>query len=220
MVLAEQEGSVAPESDGKMELAREKPVLDVSGLPTVVFGHRNVAWLGTVLFMTIEGAMVAMVVASYFYLRTRSSDWPPGVMPPALKWGMINLVVFVGSVAPAWWIKRASRARDLPQARLGLIVLTLFAALNILFRVFEFASLNVQWYANAYASTIWTMLGVHSGHLVTEFIDTIVLLALAFTGRVDGTRFANFDENSDYWFFVVGVAVISDIVIYGASRWL
>src|SRR5437868_6680044 len=118
-----------------MELAREKPILDVSGLPTVVFGAR-------------------------------------------------------------------------------------IAALNILFRVFGFASLNAQWYANAYASTVWVLLGVHSGHLATEFIDTAVLSALAFTDRVEGTRFANFDENSDYWFFVVMVALIADVVIYGASRWL
>ena len=116
--------------------------------------------------------------------------------------------------------RSASRAGNLPQARLGLIVLTLFAALNILFRVFEFASLNAQWYANAYASTVWVLLGVHSGHLATEFIDTAVLAALAFTDRVEGTRFANFDENSDYWFFVVMVALIADVVIYGASRWL
>ena len=60
-----------------MERVSERRVLDVFDLPTVVFGSRNIVWLGTILFMLIEGAMMAMLYASYFYYRTRSTDWPP-----------------------------------------------------------------------------------------------------------------------------------------------
>jgi heme/copper-type cytochrome/quinol oxidase subunit 3 len=203
-----------------MERVSERPVLDVSGVPTVVFGHRNVVWLGTVLFMLIEGAMMAMLFASYFYYRTRSSDWPPGVMPPDLRWGVANAVVFILSLAPAWWIRKKSQAGDLAGARLGLIVLAIFGAMNIALRVYEFPALNCRWNANAYASTVWTLLGLHSAHLGTDFIETIVLAALSFTDRVDGTRFTDFDENSMYWYFVVGIAIATDFVIYGASRLL
>ena len=45
-----------------------------------------------------------------------------------------------------------------------------------------------------------------------------LLAVLAFTDRVDGLRFTDFDENSMYWYFVVGVAVVTDFVVYGASR--
>jgi cytochrome c oxidase subunit 3 len=203
-----------------MERVSERPVLDVSGVPTVVFGHRNVVWLGTVLFMLIEGAMMAMLFASYFYYRTRSSDWPPGVMPPDLRWGVANAVVFILSLAPAWWIRKKSQAGDLAGARLGLIVLAIFGAVNIAVRVYEFPALNCRWNANAYASTVWTLLGLHSAHLGTDFIETVVLAVLSFTDRVDGTRFTDFDENSMYWYFVVGIAITTDFVIYGASRLL
>jgi cytochrome c oxidase subunit III len=64
------------------------------------------------------------------------------------------------------------------------------------------------------------LLGVHSAHLLTDFIETVVLAVLAFTDRLDGTRFTDFDENSMYWYFVVGVAVVTDFVIYGATRLL
>jgi heme/copper-type cytochrome/quinol oxidase subunit 3 len=203
-----------------MERVSERPVLDVSGVPTVVFGHRNVVWLGTVLFMLIEGAMMAMLFASYFYYRTRSSDWPPGVMPPDLRWGVANAVVFILSLAPAWWIRKKSQAGDLAGARLGLIVLAIFGAVNIAVRVYEFPALNCRWNANSYASTVWTLLGLHSAHLGTDFIETVVLAVLSFTDRVDGTRFTDFDENSMYWYFVVGIAITTDFVIYGASRLL
>jgi len=201
-----------------MEPVTPRPALDVSGLPTVVFGGRSPVWLATVLFMLIEGAMVAMLAASYFYLRTRTNDWPPGVMPPALTWGVANGILFLVSIAPAWFIQKRARAGDLQGCRLGLVILTLVAAANIVLRCFEFPSLNCAWQANAYASTIWLMLGVHSTHLLTDFIETVVLTVLAFSDPVEGKSFTNFDENSLYWYFVVGVALAIDFIIYGTTR--
>ena|SRR6185312_7260694 len=201
-----------------MERLSNRPALDVADLPTVVFGPRSVVWLGAVLFMLIEGSMMAMLYASYFYYRTRTGDWPPGVLPPNLTWGVANGIVFILSLGPAWWIRRRARAADVNGCRIGLILLSLFALANIALRGFEFANLNCRWSANAYASTIWVLLGVHSGHLLTNFIETVTLAVLAFSDRLEGTRLADFDENSMYWYFVVGVALVTDFVVYGASR--
>ncbi|PYV78435.1 MAG: cytochrome C oxidase subunit III, partial [Acidobacteria bacterium] len=55
-----------------MDKVRERPVLDVSGLPSVAFGRSNTSWLANVFYMTIEGTMFALLFASYFYLRTRT----------------------------------------------------------------------------------------------------------------------------------------------------
>jgi cytochrome c oxidase subunit 1/cytochrome c oxidase subunit I+III len=107
---------------------------------------------------------------------------------------------------------------DVSGCRIGLILLSAFGLLNIALRGFEFANLNCRWSANAYASTIWVLLGVHSTHLLTDFIETVVLAILAFSSRLEGTRLADFDENSMYWYFVVGVALVMDFVVYGASR--
>src|SRR6185312_8164887 len=93
-----------------MDNLAARPQLDVSGLPNVVFGHRNLVWLGTVLYILIEGTMAALLVGSYFYLRTRSTEWPPGVLPPALRFGVANTIVLLASVAPAWWVRRPARA--------------------------------------------------------------------------------------------------------------
>ena len=122
------------------------------------------------------------------------------------------------AVAPAALVQLRSRAGDIAGCRLWLIVLSLFGAANVVLRIFEFTTLNCHWSANAYASMVWTLLGLHSGHLLTDFIETVVLAVVAFTDRVDGVRLGNFDENSIYWYFVVSVAVLADFVIYGASR--
>lgn len=194
--------------------------LDVSGLPTVVFGHRSLIWWGTAGMMAIEGTMFAIVVVSYFYLRTRTSDWPPGLMPPAVLYGSINTALFVLSIVPNQWVKKVAERGQESKVRLGLALLAGIGVVNIVLRGFEFASLNCQWDANAYASVVWTLLGLHTVHLVTDWFDTIVLTVMFFTGPIEGKRFMDAAENSDYWYFVVFAWLPIWFVIYFVPRLL
>jgi heme/copper-type cytochrome/quinol oxidase subunit 3 len=206
--------------DAHSGFENRRPVLDVSGLPTLAFGHANVTWLGNVLYMTIEGTMFALVIASYFYLRTRVTEWPPGNSPPYLWYGVANGVLFLLSFLPARWLQLQAPKMDRAKVRLGLIVLALFGVACILLRVFEFTTLNCRWSDNAYASTVWVLLGLHSGHLVTEWIETLAILGISFTDKMEGIRFADVGINSDYWYFVVVTAVIVDVILYGTTRFL
>jgi heme/copper-type cytochrome/quinol oxidase subunit 3 len=203
-----------------MERVRDNPVLDVSGLPTVIFRERNPIFWGNVIYMTIEGAMFAMVFASYFYLRSRSTDWPPGVHPPYLWYGAANTILLIISVVPARWIQFRARAGDLPSTRLGLIILGVIGVAALALRGLEFSALNCRWDTNAYGSMIWAMLILHTGHLITEWVETLVMIAFASSSNMEGKRFPDFDVNSDYWFFVVGWALVMNFVIYGTTRFL
>jgi len=198
----------------------QKRELNVAGLPSVVFGYRSLIWWGTMGMMLIEGTMFAITVSAYFFLRTRSSDWPPGLMPPRLTAGTINLIIFLVSVAPAVWTQKVAQRGDLKLTRIGLIVMSLFGAGNLIARVFEFPSLMSTWDANAYASITWMLLGLHTVHLATDWADTVVLSVLMFTDRIDGKRFMDSSENSDYWYFVVLTWIPIYLVIYWAPRWL
>ena len=202
------------------ENIRRPLTLDVSALPRVAFGHRNTTWLANVFYMTIEGMMFALMFASYFYLRTRSTEWPPGHLPPALTFGAANLAVFVLSLIPARWVQKVAPLGDRRRVRTGLAILSAFALLATAIRVFEFTTLNCRWTDDAYSSTVWVLIGLHSGHLVTELIETLVLLAMSFTPKMEGMRLADAAVNSDYWYFVVGTAVIVDVLIYGTTRFL
>jgi cytochrome c oxidase subunit 3 len=197
---------------------RKPLTLDVSGLPSVAFGPSNTTWLANVFYMAIEGMMFALMFASYFYLRTRTQEWPPGHFPPAITYGAINAVVFLISVLPARWVQKRAPAGDRPAIRNGLILLSLFALLATVFRVFEFASLNCRWSDDAYSSTVWVLIGLHTGHLLTELIETLVITVMSFTSKMEGTRLADAAINSDYWYFVVITGFIVDLVIYGSTR--
>ena len=195
--------------------------LDASRLPTVVFGHRNVSWLGNVFYMLIEGMMFALVIASYFYLRTRSVTWPPGGhAPPAVGFGLANVAVFLVSIAPARWIKLQAPTGNRAKIRLGLLILSLFGIVALVLRGFEFTALHCRWTDNAYASVIWILLGMHTGHVITEWIETVALLAISFTTKMSGPRLPDASTNSDYWHFVVVTGLITAFVIYGTTRFL
>jgi heme/copper-type cytochrome/quinol oxidase subunit 3 len=62
---------------------------------------------------------------------------------------------------------------------------------------------------------VWTLLGLHTLHLVTDAYDTMVLNVLMFTGPLEGKRFTDVSENALYWYFVV----VSWLPIYAVLYW-
>jgi cytochrome c oxidase subunit 3 len=200
-------------------LPRLQGAIDVSTLPSYTFGPRSTLWWGTAGVIAIEGTVFAMVIASYFYLRSQADSWPPGVPPPDLAWGIVNLVILLASGIPNHWTLNAAKAHDLRKVRIGMIVCIVFAAAFIGVRVLEFRSLNVGWDHNAYGSVLWLMLGLHTAHLLTDFVDTAVLAVLMHTGPLEGRRFADVADNAGYWDFVVLAWLPMYVVIYWAPRW-
>ncbi len=194
--------------------------LNVSELPSIVFSYRSLMWWGTAGLMMIEGTMFAITVASYFFLRTRSADWPPGLLAPRMTAGTMNLAVMIASVLPNIWIQKAAERGRLRTTRILIVVMTLVGVANLAIRWFEFPSLLCTWDQNAYASVTWTLLGLHTVHLITDWFDTAVLAVLMFTPHVEGRRFMDVSENADYWYFVVLTWIPIWAVIYLAPRFL
>lgn len=142
-----------------------RPAIDVSDLTTYGFGHRSVAWWGTMGLVAIEGAVFALMIVNYFYLKGRSPHWPPGFHPPDMTWGTINTVVLLASVIPNQLTKSAAEKMDVAKVRIWLPLALIFAVAFSLIRIFEFQSLNVWWDSNAYGSAVWTLMGLHTAHL-------------------------------------------------------
>ena len=189
--------------------------LDVSTLAPGAFGHRSILWWGTAGLIIIELTAFAMTIAAYFYLRTRVPHWPPNVPPPDHLWGAVNTLILIVSGVPNELTRRAADKVDLAGVRLWIVVSILFGLAFNVVRVFEFAHLNVRWDTNAYGSVVWLLLGLHTTHIVTDVIDTIVLAVLMYVGPVEEKRFVDASENSGYWYFVV----LSWLPIYGVIYW-
>jgi len=192
--------------------------LDVRELPSVVFGHRSLMWWGTLGLMAIESTVFALAIMCYFYLRSHQETWPITSPPPDLVWGTVNTVLMLVSFLPAHLAKKASEAQRLKPTQVWLVVSCLFGVAFALVRIMEFAALNTRWDSNAYGSVVWLLLGLHTTHIVTDLIDTIVLTILFFTGPLDGKRYGDVSENSFYWYFVVATWIPIYLVIYWGAR--
>jgi cytochrome c oxidase subunit III len=197
---------------------RQHHSLDVSGLPSYAFSHHSPMWWGTLGMIAIEGTVFALVIATYFYLRSHSTNWPMTTLPPDLLWGTINTAIMLASVLPNHLAKKAAEAHDVAGVRLWLVVAVLFGVAFLAVRVMEFAALNVRWDSNAYGSVVWVLLGFHTAHLATDWADTVVLAVLFFTGPLEGKRFVDVSENSLYWYFVVWAWLPIYFVIYWGAR--
>jgi heme/copper-type cytochrome/quinol oxidase subunit 3 len=177
-------------------------------------------WWGTVGFMVIEGSMFVMTIIVYFYLRLKVEAWPPNQPDPSLLWGTINLGVVLASCVPNALTKRAAERIDLRGVRIWLTVLVLFSVVNVVLRGVEYTALNCRWDDNAYGSIVWLLLSLHTIHIATDAVDSMVLLALMVAGPTPKKRFVDVSENSLYWYYIIAWWIPIYVTIYFAPRWL
>jgi cytochrome c oxidase subunit III len=189
-------------------------------LPPHAHGNRSLTWWGMMGLVAIESTAFALAVAAYFYLATHSPEWPPEKLVPSIAPGIIFTAIAVLSALPNWWLKRAAEAEKLKLVQIGLILMSLIGVAMLPVRYFEFAAMHVSWADSAYGSITITLLGLHTVHLVTDLVDTIVLTALMFTKHAKGRRYVDVAENALYWNFVVVAWLPIFAVLYLAPRYL
>jgi cytochrome c oxidase subunit III len=192
--------------------------IDVTVLPTYRFGHRSPLWWGTVAFVVIEGLGFIFVIAAYLYLHTQNPRWPINP-PPDLLWGSLLTVLLIASEAPNVWTKRAAQSQDLRRTRIGVLAMAAIGVMAIGLRVLEFTTLNVRWDTNAYGSILWVLIGLHTAHLITDVVETLVFAVMLFAGPLDARRFTEVEENQAYWDFVVIAWIPVYITMYWLPRW-
>jgi cytochrome c oxidase subunit 3 len=196
---------------------RERVVLDLAKLPLHGMGSASVTWWGTAAFMLIEGTGFAVVIAVYLYLMSLAATWPMDAPAPDLLPGTVVTLILVASVVPNYLTSGWAEQQDLRKVRLAMVVMSILGILPLIVRVFEFPALKVKWDTNAYGSIVWTMLGLHTTHIITDLVDTLVLAVLMFTRHGDNKRrFGDVQDNAMYWNFVVATW----LPIYGCIYWL
>ncbi|WP_407158629.1 heme-copper oxidase subunit III [Bradyrhizobium sp. STM 3557] len=196
---------------------KQRTVLDISMLPLHGLGAASVTWWGTLGFMLIEGSGFALVIAVYLYLMSLAPSWPLNAPPPDLLPGTLVTIVLLISLAPNILLSRWAEQQDLRKVRIGMIVMSVLGIVPLIIRVFEFPALHIKWDTNAYGSIVWTLLGLHTTHILTDLVDTLVLAVLMFTGHGGNPRrFGDVQDNAMYWNFVVGTW----LPLYGCIYWL
>jgi heme/copper-type cytochrome/quinol oxidase subunit 3 len=193
---------------------------DVADLPTHKFGPSSLTWWGIIGYMVVEGGFFALAFAAYFFLMGHEQGWPPeGRVPPNPLAGSLFTIVILLSEIPNTMIKKAANARDTERVRALMPIIVAIGAVLLIIRGFEFNSLNVLWFDNAYGSIIWALLLLHTIHILTDWGDTIVLWALMMTPLgFEGRRLVDTDENALYWRYVWLLWIPIYLMIYWVPR--
>jgi cytochrome c oxidase subunit I+III len=197
----------------------ERRTLDVAGLPPYEISSQSPLFWGQVLMCLIEGALLCMLMATYFYLRLRVDVWPgPGVRLPGLtlsSWALLPLLAScVGSYLASEAAKKNSRAGMLFGLGLNLGLAIIF----LLLRGIEWSSLNFTWDSDAHGSIFWAILFLHSYDMVADLLMTAVLIIIVASGRFGPRQRIGVHVDSILWYFLVGIWIPLYGVIYWAPR--
>nr|AGU11148.1 Cytochrome c oxidase subunit III [uncultured organism] len=198
---------------------KERIVHDLSHLPLHGLGTASLTWWGTCAFMLIEGTGFALSVAVYLYLMSLAPAWPIDAPAPDLLAGTLLTCLLLISLVPNLLLRRWAEREELHKVRIGLVIMAVAGVLPLIVRIFEFPALHVSWDDSAYGSITWLMLGLHTTHILTDVVDTVVLMALMFSKHADNPRrYGDVSDNVMYWNFVVATWVPIYICLYWVPR--
>lgn len=181
-----------------------RAIADLSTLPEMTFGQRNVIWWGNVAFMLIEGTAFVLGAGAYLYLRSRGGPWPPaGDARPDLFWSGLFIALLSLSMIPNLWVSRMARRCNGPAVRAGVMLMSALGVALTALRAVELAHMNVRWDADAYGSVVWLLMVLHTSHLLTDLGDTVVQGVWLYTHEIGPDQYSEIDDNCSYWSFVV-----------------
>lgn len=201
---------------------RLRGVMDLRGLPDVVFGPRDIMWWGTLGFVLIEGFTLVLCAVAYVYVTQNFATWPPQNTPlPSLVAPTVQVVVMLVSMLPARWTARAARRYDVGKVRIGLVVATAFGIAIVGLRAWELlVSLNVKWDSNAYGSVQWLVLGAHATLLAVELVEIAGMALIFWLAPVEEKHMSDVADMVFYWYFMVLSWLPLYVLCFWLPRWL
>lgn len=201
--------------------------IDVSDLEPHVMDHRSPIWWGNALLLCIETTMFGLLVATYFYIHMNYTSWPPprpvnsNYRPdPKLAVATINLLIILASVVPMVIVDKACLRRDLRRVQRGMLAMVLIGFVTIALRFLEFDALQFRWDDNAYASILWTTVGMHLAHLVTGTAENLLMCLWVWLKGLDDKHARDIRVGCVYWYWIAVIWVPLYLICYFGPRWI
>jgi cytochrome c oxidase subunit 3 len=193
----------------------KRRVIDVADLPGHAFGPRDTLWWAVSLLVAIEGTMLVLLAVSYFYIRGRTTPFPPVTVPRGIAViALVEVVVWIASAVPTYRAGRAAIAGRFGAMRRQLIIATALGAVAVALRWYEVHLLPYRWDSHAYGSVVWALLGLQWLHGLTGVGENLLYLVLFFVGPVEDKHRIDVEVSTPLWYFVVAGAVLTWVVVF------
>lgn len=161
-------------------------------------------WWAMMVLIATEATLFGVLIASFFYLRFKTAQWPPaGVADPKPTVPLILMGVLLATSLPMQLASSSARRGRLGPTRLGLglalFVGTGYVAMQIDRLIVSLRTLKPQ--ESAYASMVYVISGGHTAHVALALAFNAFLLLRLVRGltnyRAIGVRGV-----ATYWHFV------------------
>ncbi|MCC7452473.1 MAG: cytochrome c oxidase subunit I, partial [Anaerolineae bacterium] len=178
-------------------------------------GKRPPFYYGMILFILIEATEFAALLASYFYLRSSTFDWPPGDTPfPELGLPILGTLFLLASVIPTHHGDSALKKGHRCDFEISLITTIILEAIFIILIVLHLVQLNYKWDNNAYSSIYWTLIITHLIFAGVMILENLYILILALKGFYNEERHWGVEVDSLSSYFVVAAWVAIFITVF------
>src|SRR5688500_4319330 len=98
-----------------------RPEIDASKLPDSAMDAEAPLWWGNLLLILIETTTMALLIATYFYVRRNFWEWPPPRVDagppmrdpvPELGYATVNMILLLVSCVPMYLTDQSARRRE------------------------------------------------------------------------------------------------------------
>jgi heme/copper-type cytochrome/quinol oxidase subunit 3 len=162
------------------------------------------------LFVATEATLFGCLVGSYFYLRLRTSPWPPpGVPEPKLTLPLVLTGLLVSTSFLMQLAYSSARRARLGVTRVALLIALIVQAGYLAMQLHLFVH-DVREFPpsqTSYSSIYFTMLGTHHAHVAVGVLLTLWFLVRLLRGLTN-YRLTGLQATTFYWHFVNVAALV------------
>jgi heme/copper-type cytochrome/quinol oxidase subunit 3 len=167
-------------------------------------------WWGMALFVATEATLFGTVIATYFYLRFKSAQWPAaGVEPPDVALPLCLAAALVATSVPMLLAARAAsggrRAAAVRLILLALLVQGGYLAVQVILFKRDLGDFSPR--DSAYGSIYFTMLGLHHAHVVVGMLLSLGIV-VKLLGGLTNYRVIGVSAVALYWYVMGALAVL------------
>ncbi len=176
----------------------------------------STSFWGMATVVMTESTVFAVLLAAYFFLRASATVWPPdGIELPELRYSIPFSVLLWASSAPILYAEHALRRERIGAMRVGTALTFVMGLAFVGYALYDFDSLHFGWTDDAYGSSFYVIVGLHTIHVVVGLAMLLMVQIKAWTGRYDGGRHASAEAVFLYWHFVdaVWLAVFPSLIL-------
>lgn len=173
--------------------------------------------MGMAMFLLSEVPFFLSLILAYVYYAGAMRNGPNAATSLNLPVTALFTVALLSSSVTLWRAEHSLAQENQRGARVWLTLTIVLGAIFLAGQAHEYAALfgkNITVASSLFGTTFFTLTGFHGLHVLAGLIALLVLLSLAWGGRLGRKRMLALETVGMYWHFVDGVWIAIFTLVY------